>query len=157
MNRKDFLATLPKKRVASGALFFDKNNAILMVKPTYKTTWEIVGGVVESNESPMNACIRETKEEIGLSISTLTLLCLEYQVTEYDDSFMFIFNGGVLSPETIAQLHIDEQEISEYRFIPLVEIINFASDRLSNRIQMAIKALENNNIVYFESYNSEKN
>lgn len=85
MNRKDFLATLPKKRVASGALFFDKNNAILMVKPTYKTTWEIVGGVVESNELPMNACIRETKEEIGLSISTLTLLCLEYQVTEYDD------------------------------------------------------------------------
>ncbi len=153
MNRKDFLSTLPKKRAASGALFFDENNAILMVKPTYKTTWEIVGGVVESNESPINACIREIKEEIGLNVATLTLLCLEYQLTEYDDSFMFIFNGGLLSQETITQLHIDQQEISEYRFIPLDEVNNFTSARLSKRIQMATKALESNNIIYFESTN----
>jgi 8-oxo-dGTP diphosphatase len=40
-------------RVASGALFFDTQGRILLVKPTYKDGWEIPGGYVEPGETPV--------------------------------------------------------------------------------------------------------
>ena len=62
--------TLPMAtpRVAAGALIFDEQGRILLVKPGYKDGWEIPGGYVEPGESPRDACIREIQEELGLSI-----------------------------------------------------------------------------------------
>ena len=55
-------------RVAAGALFSDESGRVLLVKPTYKKTWDIPGGYVEPGESPRAACIREIREELGLSV-----------------------------------------------------------------------------------------
>jgi ADP-ribose pyrophosphatase YjhB (NUDIX family) len=64
MNHK-YYKNLPKKRMAAGALILNKNNEILIVKPNYRDQWLIAGGVIEENESPKDACLREVKEEIG--------------------------------------------------------------------------------------------
>lgn len=53
---------LPKKRMGVGALFLNDKNEILIVKPSYKDHWSVPGGVVDENESPRQACIREVKK-----------------------------------------------------------------------------------------------
>ena len=48
----EFFKNLPRKYTGSGALFFDADSKVLMVKPTYKEGWEVPGGLGEENESP---------------------------------------------------------------------------------------------------------
>ena len=37
--------------------------------PPFKKSWVLPGGLVEQNETAREACIRETKEEVGLDVS----------------------------------------------------------------------------------------
>jgi ADP-ribose pyrophosphatase YjhB (NUDIX family) len=87
---------LPRKRVAAGALFVDKQDRVLLVNPTYKPLWEIPGGMVEADESPLAACRREIMEEIGLAIEPSKLLSVGYLQAHNanGDAIRFIFWGG---------------------------------------------------------------
>jgi 8-oxo-dGTP diphosphatase len=124
MADKAWYESLPKKRMGSGCLFFNAENRVLLVKPTYKEGWEIPGGIVENNESPKDTCEREVLEEMGLEVSIDGLLVVDYnsypEQPHKTESLMFIFDGGVLSDEEISKIHIKEDEISAYRFFPLI-------------------------------------
>ena len=72
------MKSLPKKRMGAGCLFFDEQGRVLLVRPTYKPVWEIPGGIVELNESPLQCCRREVQEEIGLARSIGDLLVVDY-------------------------------------------------------------------------------
>ena len=48
--------------MSAGAIFRNQDGDVLLVNPTYKEPWEIPGGIVEANESPKRACIREVQE-----------------------------------------------------------------------------------------------
>ena len=101
--------TPPTKRVAAGALFLNEAGEILLVNPTYKPQWEIPGGLVEENEPPREGCIREVREEIGLSIEPHRLLSLDYRPAPHGghcpDMLRFVFWGGRLS---LSLIHISE-------------------------------------------------
>ncbi|MEO0768780.1 MAG: NUDIX hydrolase [Cyanobacteria bacterium J06649_4] len=47
--------------MGAGGLFFDSEGRLLILKPTYRNDWLIPGGVVEANESPRHACMREVR------------------------------------------------------------------------------------------------
>jgi len=47
----DVSATFATPRVAAGVLFRDAAGRVLLVKPSYKDGWEILGGYVEKAES----------------------------------------------------------------------------------------------------------
>ena len=57
----------------------DSRGRVLVVEPTYKTSWELPGGSVEADESPRDACAREVEEELGLVLHPGRLLCFEWQ------------------------------------------------------------------------------
>jgi 8-oxo-dGTP pyrophosphatase MutT (NUDIX family) len=63
-----FTAKLATKRMAADCLFTDQAGRLRVLEPTYKSTWEIPGGVVERDESPRLAAQREVREELGLSV-----------------------------------------------------------------------------------------
>lgn len=50
-----------------GTMFF-KDNKLLIDKPRKRSTYQMVGGKVEINESPVEAAIRECHEELGNSV-----------------------------------------------------------------------------------------
>src|SRR3989344_2258133 len=103
---KDYDQKLPRKRIGAGALIFNEKGEILVVKPSYKDRWSIPGGVVEKNESPRNACIRETKEEVGITLTNLRFLCVDYTQSTHEksESLQFIFYGEKLSPKQITEI-----------------------------------------------------
>jgi ADP-ribose pyrophosphatase YjhB (NUDIX family) len=113
-----FYESLPKKRMGAGCLFFDEQGRILLVRPTYKPTWEIPGGIVERDESPLHCCRREVHEELGLVRDIGDLLVVDYNrpAGARTESLMFIFSGGVLSAEETAAIRLPSKELSDYRF-----------------------------------------
>lgn len=71
-------ARIPRKRAASGALIRDEAGRILFVEPVYKPTLDIPGGTTEENESPLDACIREVREELGIEREIGLLLVVDW-------------------------------------------------------------------------------
>jgi 8-oxo-dGTP pyrophosphatase MutT (NUDIX family) len=74
-----YYQSLPKKRMGSGVIIRNKKGEILLLKTSYKDHWEIPGGGVEENESPLQAAEREVYEEIGLNIKIKSCLVIHYR------------------------------------------------------------------------------
>ena len=66
--RKEYLLWLPKKRMAAGAIIMNDDNNILVLKTSYKESWEIPGEVTEKWESPKVCANREIQEELWIDI-----------------------------------------------------------------------------------------
>src|SRR4051812_8576814 len=79
IGRAEFVAALPRKVAAAGALITNADGHILVVKPAYKEGWEVPGGCVEQGESAREACSRELNEELALTVPVGRLLVVEHQ------------------------------------------------------------------------------
>jgi len=152
MDRKTFQESLPKKRISSGCLFFDENGQLLVVNPTYKETWEIPGGVVERNESPREAVIREVYEELGLFCRPERLLCVDFsdETETRTESLQFIFLGPVFTAELIATIKLPAEELSEYRFLPPKKATKLLNKKLRRRVRHCLKVLDQDTTLYLE-------
>ena len=152
MDEKTFYDSLPKKRMASGALILNKLGELLIVKPTYRDHWLVPGGAIEADESPRQACEREVLEEIGLSLSITRLLCVDYRSRDGDrsENIQFIFDGGVLMDKQIQQIVLPPDELSQYTFVPYIEAARLLNTRLAQRISYALPARGEGRIVYLE-------
>lgn len=152
----DYYKKLPKKRMGTGVLVFNEKNEFLVVKPNYKDHWSIPGGVVDENESPRDACIREVKEEVGIGLAEVKFLCVDYTQAngEKNESLQFIFYGGELNTEQESKIKIDGNEIGEYRFVNAEEVIKLfggPTRSLSKRLLQCLKAIEENTAIYLEN------
>jgi len=151
LSKEEYLKTLDRKRSGSGALILNEENKILMLKPSYKDYYEIPGGVVEKNESPLNCCKREVFEEIGLKLNIEKLLVVEYQQLKFDDSFMFLFYGGIIRSKEIKRKNLQKDEIVDYGFYTIEEIKEFTVERLYLRIKKGYDAIREG-IIYYETF-----
>ena len=150
--RLTYYRSLPAKRMASGVLFFDNQERILVVKPIYRQDWLIPGGVVEEGESPRDACVREVREELGLDVKIGQLLCVDYTQTEQDktESLQFIFYGGILTTGDIERCVLQEEELSEYNFLSLDEALPLLNAKLARRLPHCLQALQRGTTSYLE-------
>ncbi len=152
-DRRNWQETLPKKRMGSGALFLNEAGHLLLVNPTYKPQWEIPGGVVEQDESPRQACIREVQEEIGLLKPIERLLSISYKAGHANrtEALMFIFWGGVLTTEEIAAIRLPTAELSECRFVTLAEALTLLTPALGERVRQSLEVLPTERTLYLET------
>lgn len=143
---------LPKKRMGSGIILLNKHKEILITKSPYRDYWTVPGGTVDKNESPRRACIREIKEEIGLDILDVRFMCVDYQNnSEKGESLQFLFYGGILTQEQINSITLQEEEISEYTFLPLLEAQKLLGKLLGIRIEKCLEAYKKNQALYLEN------
>jgi 8-oxo-dGTP diphosphatase len=152
MSDRTYQDSLPKKRMGAGALIFDENGRFLLVNPTYKEPWEVPGGVVEANESPAQACVREVREELGLDIELNRLLLVDYlsDSPEKVEALMFIFEGPILTPTEVEAIQLQAEELSECRFCTIDEAVELLNYRLGRRVRCSLEALVENGPVYVE-------
>src|SRR4051794_34885558 len=75
--RAEYLASLPRRRIAAAALIRDEAGRVCLVDPTYQELWSLPGGTVEADESPSAGCRREVLEELGLRIDLGRMLCMD--------------------------------------------------------------------------------
>lgn len=85
----------PKVEIA--AIYIEYNDQILILHRQNNKSegdkWGIPGGKVDKNETPLQAIIRETKEETGLDISKQSIETLKTVYIEYDEKNHFVYHA----------------------------------------------------------------
>ncbi|MFC8518181.1 NUDIX domain-containing protein [Streptomyces sp. NPDC057257] len=134
-------AKMAHPRMAAGALFFDADGRVLMVEPTYKKYWDIPGGYVEVGESPLQAAVREVGEELGITPPLGRLLAVDWAPSDAEgDKVLYLFDGGHLTPEVVAGVTLQADEIKSFKFLSPGEVAERTIPRLARRIRAAIEA-----------------
>lgn len=142
---------MARPRVAAGALFFDDQDRVLLVKPTYKPGWDMPGGYVEPGETPVEACQREVKEELGLDRPIGRLLVVDWAPSEKEgDKVLFVFDGGPLLKTDLSQVVLQSDELSHVSFYALTNLPSVLDGRLTRRITHAIEARRSAQCRYLE-------
>lgn len=135
---------LPRKRVAAGAVFHDGDGRILMVEPVYKPGLEIPGGIVGEDESPLDACVREVREELGIEPPIGDLLVVDWVPNHgvWPDGIMFVFDGGILPSGQFDQIRLQTDEVASVKYFALDEITPRVRPSMARRLRACMNALE---------------
>jgi ADP-ribose pyrophosphatase YjhB (NUDIX family) len=133
-------ARMPRKRMAAGALIRDERGRVLLVEPVYKPVWDLPGGAVEDDESPLEGCRRELLEELGLEIPVLRLLVVDWVPRQgvWSDALLFVFDGGILSPDRATAIRLQEAELSAARFVTLDDAAGHLPPSALRRLRAAL-------------------
>ncbi|MEU6220240.1 NUDIX hydrolase [Streptomyces sp. NPDC047022] len=143
-------ATQARKRVAADVLIRDPAGRVLLVDPTYKPGWDLPGGMVEVNEPPHDAALRELGEELGLEIVLHGLLVVDWVPPHgpWDDQISIIFDGGQLDDHTVSSLRPRDDELSAAKFVSLGTAMSMVRERMARRLDASFKALATGRTLY---------
>lgn len=149
----DYDKTLPRKRMGAGMLITDETGNVLLVDPTYKPGWEIPGGVVEADESPLAGARREVLEELGLDREPGDLLCVDWTPARpgHSESLTWIFEGGTLLPGEIPDIRLQDVELGAFDFVPPHDLTTRLGERRGGRMLAAVRARIERRTLYTES------
>lgn len=117
-----------------------KRSVIKRGKPNvYPEFWDIPGGSVENFETPVEALIREAKEEVNLDIEVKQII---HEDSNFDQGKNIMFTRLVyictLKDLNGYTIQLDPEEHSEYRFISSLDemsdekVVPFLIDILNN-------------------------
>jgi ADP-ribose pyrophosphatase YjhB (NUDIX family) len=136
---------------AAGVLFFDASDRVMLVRPTYKPGWDIPGGYVERDESPLAACHREVREELGIAPAIGRLLVVDWAPHPNEgDKVLYVFDGGELASDDLAALRLDPAELAECAFHTVEEATGVLVPRLARRVAVAVRARREGLTLYLE-------
>jgi 8-oxo-dGTP pyrophosphatase MutT (NUDIX family) len=141
---------LPAIPVSAGALIFDREGRLLILKPTYKTGWTIPGGVMEADgETPWEACRREVHEECGLEVSRGRLACMDFRRPRpgRPGGVRFLFDCGGLDPAALDAIVLQPEEIAAHRLADLDEALSLLRGPIRRRVRAACAG---RGLVYLE-------
>jgi len=147
-----YLATVPRKRMAAGALCRDQAGNILLVDPNYRDTLDTPGGVVEAEESPHAACRREVAEEVGLDRPVGRVLALDWVPAQpgRPEELVIIYDGGILSPAEIDAITVPADELDGFAFVPPDQVRSQVRPVVGRRIQACLQALATGSVAALE-------
>ncbi|MFY1670431.1 NUDIX domain-containing protein [Plantactinospora sp. WMMB334] len=131
-----------RKRVGADALIRNHRGEILLVDPSYKPDWDLPGGMAEHHEPPRQAAERELREELGLELSLGIMLVVDWVAPHgpWDDSLMFVFDGGVLDDRRITSLRPTDPEIEAFQFFSLADATTVLRPYVWRRLDRAVAA-----------------
>lgn len=118
-----------ERRLASAAIACVYDEHVLVIKSRYKKYWSFPGGLIDKNETPVEAALRELHEEAGISVSrdlAQFRMVVDRAGEEYH-TYQFVFEAR-LYPETFdGSIKLDKTEIEAWEFVSRRQIID--SDR----------------------------
>lgn len=111
---------------AGGFLYNPKNQTVLLHlrdgnTPVNPNMWGFFGGTSEGDESPRECCVREWREELGITIDplNLTLLC-DYLNTERNTWRYVFYMESALKKEEMTL-----GEGADFDWIPLEKVFEY--------------------------------
>lgn len=142
--------TQPRKRVSADVLFRDDAGSILLVDPRYKPDWDVPGGMAEANEAPLDAARREVHEELGIEYGGGRLLVVDWVSPHepWDDSLVFVFDGGVLTSDHRARIRLRDGELNEYRFFRPDDAGRRLRPYVWRRVEVSLAAITDGTTYY---------
>jgi ADP-ribose pyrophosphatase YjhB (NUDIX family) len=130
-----FFATLPRKTVAAATLTRHPDGRILLVHDAFKSHWTIPGGVVDADEDPESAAVRETREETGLHVRCTGLLGVFH--ARFPDRLVFVFGAEPTGGRRPAPVHT--HEIDDARWVSVEEAQRRAAGHVAEQIRLSVE------------------
>ncbi|MEV8307250.1 NUDIX hydrolase [Streptomyces flavidovirens] len=151
MTENEHEAKMAHPRMAAGALFFDDADRLLLVEPSYKDYRDIPGGYVEHGESPLQACVREVREELGIKPAIGRLLVVDWAPNPgEEDKILYLFDGGRLDADECRHIALQADELRGYAFHDAGELPELTIPRLVRRVAAGIESRANGTTAYLE-------
>lgn len=148
----EYYATLPKQITGAGMIFRDAGDRVLLVETTYGAkVWEIPGGGLEEGEYPLEAAVREVKQELGLDVRPGQLLVVDWVPPQPDGRpslTNYLFDGGILSPAQVASLHCADGELKRWKFCTSVEYTDLLPAHMVPRVDACLDAVRTGRTAY---------
>lgn len=158
----DYLENIPKKRVAAIGLIFNKQGQLLILNPNYTSKhlnnkWILPGGVVEKYESPLQAMVREVREELHINIRPDRCITVDYTKRMVGKNYKteavnFVFIYPVFTLAQIKKIKPDPSEVLDFKFVTL----NQAYKMLVKTSARRLKSLGQNFKQFYYSENGQK-
>ncbi|MFA1546465.1 NUDIX domain-containing protein [Actinomadura chokoriensis] len=147
----DPAATFAHARAAAGVLFFNDQDHIMLVDPSYKDYRDVPGGYVERGETPYQAAEREVAEELGIRPEIGRLLVADWAPNEAEgDKILFLFDGGTLSTDHLNAIRLEPSELVGCHFHDIAQINDLTIPRLARRLLHAHAAHRDGSTRYLE-------
>jgi len=92
------------------------NHEVLLIKNSYRRYWTLPCGGLATGESPMEAAVREVREEIGVHLESKNLRLNAKILYEGENmrDHIHLFSYRFARRPTI---HIDHKEVEDYRWV----------------------------------------
>jgi len=133
---------MPRKRMGAGIVAVDDHMRVLLVEPTYKSYWEVPGGMVELGEPPRIAAARECREELGFDVEIGRLLVMDWVPPRRlpDDGVMFLYAAGPLDS---SQIQLPPEELRSWKWCDREMMTEHLTDFMFRRLEAALDAITN--------------
>ena len=108
-----------EKLKAAGCFIEYKKKFLILYRPPTKfrnNEWGLVGGKIDTGESPKQALIREITEEIGFDASTESLEFLGNFILQYPENDWEFFAYRIKLKQPIS-LRLDSLECLDYKWV----------------------------------------
>lgn len=117
-------AGLPTKRVISQGLLRDESGRALLCQLTYKSEWDLPGGVVEIGEAPADGLVRELQEELGITVTVRGLITVNWLPSwrGWDDACIFLFDLGVVNASIVDSMSLQPTEIKSVEWCMAADV-----------------------------------
>ncbi len=145
-----WFSSLPKLALSANAVLRDQQGRVALVRNTYREGWSLPGGVVDDNEPPAAACVRELAEELGYAVGEVgALLAVQWAQRANGSPLQFLsltFDAGVCREPAL--LRPQPEEIAEIGFFDLGDLPHGTRPFIAHRLA-AIHAAPGS-VVYLE-------
>lgn len=123
---------------AVSVLIRDDLGRLLLMREAQTLRWQTIGGVVDPDESPEDAAVREAREESGAEVRILGLRAAlggaDYRV-QYPNGDLCSYVSIVYDAEIVGgRLGDGDDEVAELRWWPAEEIADLDLDPLNRRL-----------------------
>ena len=133
---------LPRKRNIAQGIVRSTSGQVLLCELTYKTAWDLPGGVVDPGESPATCVEREITEELGVQVEARALLAVDWlpPYRGWDDAVLFLFDCGVLPDGALDHGEFASREIRGVHWVEPGEWGGRVADYTTRLLDAAARA-----------------
>lgn len=132
-SREGFIAILnaglPRKRAIAQGLLRDEQGRVLLCQLTYKSEWDLPGGVIEVGEAPAVGLVRELQEELGITVEVKGLITVNWLPAwhEWDDACIFLFDLGTADSSITDGMTLQPTEIKSVQWCDPDAVLSHAT------------------------------
>lgn len=112
-------ARLPRKRNIAQGLLRNEDGEVLLCQLTYKSEWDLPGGVVDPMESPAACLVREISEELGVAVGVERLAAVNWLPPwrGWDDAVLFLYDLGTVDRSFSEGLTLSRRELKGVHWV----------------------------------------